>query len=308
MLQTALLSASRSSRMRRAVVQTPITRRVVDRFVAGEGLDAAMEIVRGLVEAGHLITVDHLGEDITTPAEARATRDAYLCILDAVGAAGLGGSVEVSVKLSAFGQALPGGHDLARANVEPVAAAATDVGTTVTLDMEDSTTVGSTLAIVADLRSRYAGTGAVLQSYLHRTPDDARALSTAGSRVRLVKGAYREPPEVALQDKRAVDTAYEHCLAILMEGAGYPMVGSHDPRMIARAHELAEQNGRGRDDYEIQMLYGIRPTEQQRLAEAGYRMRTYLPFGSDWYGYFMRRLAERPANLGFFLRALATRS
>jgi proline dehydrogenase len=126
--------------------------------------------------------------------------------------------------------------------------------------------------------------------------------------VRLVKGAYREPASAALQDKRDVDRAYEQCLRILMAGEGYPMVGSHDPRMITAAQQLAAEYGRGRDRYEFQMLYGMRPTEQQRLAAEGYRMRTYLPYGTDWYGYFMRRLAERPANLMFFLRALTTRA
>jgi proline dehydrogenase len=303
MLGTALLSASRSHRMRRLVVANPAARRVVDRFVAGERLADALAAVDRLTGAGLTVTLDHLGEDVTTAAEARESRDAYLRALDAVGAAGLGAAVEVSVKLSAFGQALPGGHDLALANVRPVAAAATDAGTTVTLDMEDSSTVDSTLAVLAELRSGHPGTGIVLQSYLHRTPGDARDLAGAGSRVRLVKGAYREPPSVALQDKRDVDRAYEQCLRILMSGAGYPMIGSHDPRMIAAALRMA---GRTKA-FEFQMLYGMRPAEQRRLVAEGHRVRVYLPYGTDWYGYFMRRLAERPANLLFFARALATR-
>jgi proline dehydrogenase len=147
----------------------------------------------------------------------------------------------------------------------------------------------------------------VLQSYLHRTPDDAAALATAGSRVRLVKGAYRESPDVALQSKADVDGAYRRCLEILMYGDGYPMVGSHDPQMITHALELAQQLGRPRDSYEFQMLYGIRVPEQNRLAADGYLVRAYVPFGSDWYGYFMRRLAERPANVLFFVRALTSR-
>jgi proline dehydrogenase len=308
MLGPALLSASRSSRLRRLVITTSITRRVVDRFVAGERLSDAMAAIDRLAEAGLTITLDHLGEDIATPAEARSARDAYLCALDAVGSAGLGAVVEVSVKLSAFGQALPGGHDLALTNVEAVAAAATAAGTTVTLDMEDSSTVDSTLAVLGSLRAAHPGTGAVLQSYLHRTPDDARKLSGPGSRVRLVKGAYREPASVALQDKRDVDRAYEQCLRILMSGRGYPMVGSHDPRMIAYAQQAAARARRAADSYEFQMLYGMRPAEQRRLVAEGYRVRTYTPYGTDWYGYFMRRLAERPANLLFFARALTTRA
>jgi proline dehydrogenase len=308
MLGAALLSASRSPHLRRLAVSTPVTRRVVDRFVAGEQLTDAMVAIDRLARAGLTVTLDHLGEDIASAAEATSSRDAYLRALDAIGAAGLGAAVEVSVKLSAFGQSLPGGHDLALANVETVAAAATDAGTTVTLDMEDSSTVDSTLAVLAALRARHPGTGAVLQSYLHRTPDDARRLSGPGSRVRLVKGAYREPAAVALQDKRDVDRAYEHCLRILMAGAGYPMVGSHDPRMIASAQRVAAETGRSADSYEFQMLYGMRPAEQQRLVADGYRVRTYVPYGTDWYGYFMRRLAERPANLLFFAHALTSRA
>jgi proline dehydrogenase len=148
----------------------------------------------------------------------------------------------------------------------------------------------------------------VIQAMLFRTEDDARALAVSGSRVRLVKGAYREAPNVAFQSKKDVDAAYARCLDLLMSGPGYPMVGSHDPALITLAHELAAQNSRAADSWEVQMLYGIRPDEQRRLAAAGTRVRAYVPYGVDWYAYFMRRLAERPANVGFFLRSLATRS
>ncbi|MDQ1542134.1 MAG: proline dehydrogenase [Actinomycetota bacterium] len=307
MLGSVLLGASRSPRLRQAVVGAPVTRRVVDRFVAGESLSDALRAVTELTALGSTVTLDHLGEDISTAAEATRSRDAYLRAIDSVAAAGLADRVEASIKLSAFGQALPGGHEIAAANVESVAAAASDAGTTITLDMEDSTAVDSTLAILADVRTRHPSTGAVLQSYLLRTPEDARRLAVDGSRVRLVKGAYRESPEVAHQGRSAVDTAYVECLQILMQGGGYPMVASHDPRMIQAAERLAAGTARSRDSYEFQMLYGIRPHEQRRLVDLGARMRIYLPYGSDWYGYFMRRLAERPANVAFFLRALASR-
>jgi proline dehydrogenase len=299
-----LLAASRSDRMRRVVAGEPITRPVVNRFIAGDELAPAMETVRSLSSSGLEVTLDHLGEDVTDKATALATRDAYLRLLEALMAEGLGARAEVSVKLSAFGQALPaGGHDIALENVRPVAELASEIGTTVTLDMEDHTTVDSTLAILADLRRRHPGTGAVLQSYLFRTEEDARALAVAGSRVRLVKGAYKEPADVAYQDKAEVDRAYVRCLRILMEGEGYPMIGSHDPRLISIAQDLAHRHGRKQGSYEFQMLYGIRTAEQRRLAEEGERMRIYVPYGADWYGYFMRRLAERPANLAFFLRS-----
>jgi proline dehydrogenase len=302
-----LLAAARSDSIRRVVSAAPVTRPVVDRFIAGERLDQAMETVRSLAGRGLEVTLDHLGEDVTDRTEALRARDAYLALAEALREAGLGVRAEMSVKLSAFGQALPGGDDIAYANVLPVVEAAAEAGTTVTLDMEDHTTVDSTLAILAALRERFPATGAVLQSYLYRTEDDCRALAGEGSRVRLVKGAYKEPASVALQDKHEVDRAYVRCLRILMAGEGYPMIGSHDPRMVAIAQELARGAGRKLDEYEFQMLYGIRTAEQERLAGTGHRMRVYVPYGTDWYGYFMRRLAERPANLAFFLRSLATR-
>ncbi|MGY1693808.1 proline dehydrogenase family protein [Geodermatophilus sp. SYSU D00814] len=304
--KTVLLGASRRPGLRRAVVGTPVTRRVVERFVAGETLPQALDVVTRLTGEGLAVTLDHLGEDVTDPEEARGTRDAYLALLDGLAPLGLGADAEVSVKLSAFGQALPGGHDVALELVRPVVERATAIGTTVTLDMEDSSTVDSTLAILAELRRDHPGTGAVLQAALRRTEADAQALAVSGSRVRLVKGAYDEPASVAFRDRRDVDAAYARCLGILMRGPGYPMVGSHDPAMIDLAQRLAAEYGRAADSWEVQMLHGIRVDEQHRLAAAGTTVRAYVPYGVDWYGYFVRRLAERPANLRFFLRALVS--
>jgi proline dehydrogenase len=304
-----LLGASRRPELRRLVTGTPATRRVVDRFVAGETLDGALAVVRQLCGAGIAVTLDHLGEGVTDRAEAVRSRDAYLALLDGLAPLHLGRAAEVSVKLSAFGQALPGGGtDLALELVRPVAEAASAIGTTVTLDMEESATVDSTLAVLAELRRDHPGTGAVLQAMLHRTEDDARALAVPGSRVRLVKGAYDEPATVAHRDKADVDAAYARCLEVLVRGPGYPMAGTHDPAMIARLLELVAETDRTPDTYEFQLLYGIRPDEQARLVAAGHTVRAYVPYGADWYGYFMRRLAERPANLQFFLRSLATKS
>ncbi|WP_329136965.1 proline dehydrogenase family protein [Streptomyces sp. NBC_01476] len=306
MLGPVLLAAARSDRMRRVVAAAPVTRPVVNRFVAGDALDPALTAVRALTDSGLDVTLDHLGEDVTDRATAHATRDAYLRLLETLRDEKLGDRAEVSVKLSAFGQTLPdGGHDIALESVRQVADLATEIGTTVTLDMEDHTTVDSTLAVLRELRRAHPRTGAVLQSYLFRTEDDARALATEGSRVRLVKGAYREPASVAFQDKKDVDRSYVRSLRTLFAGDGYPMVGSHDPRLIAIAQELAARNHRAAGTYEFQMLYGIRTAEQRRLADEGERMRIYVPYGADWYGYFMRRLAERPANLAFFLRSFA---
>src|SRR3954470_22406197 len=220
-MQRALLAASRRPALRRLVVGTPATRHVVDRFVPGEELEDALAAVRALADDGIAVTLDHLGEDVTTRLEAKRSRDAYLSALEGLAPLALGPAAEVSVKLSAFGQALPdGGHDLALELVRPVVEAAGAQGTPVTLGMEDSTTVDSTLAVLAELRREHPGTGAVLQAMLRRTEDDARALATAGSRVRLVKGAYREPPAAAFQDRSSVDAAYARCLGVLIRGDG----------------------------------------------------------------------------------------
>jgi proline dehydrogenase len=280
----------------------------VERFVVGETTADALDATRVLTEAGLEVTLDHLGEDTLDVTQARATRQAYVALLDGLADLGLADRAEVSLKLSAVGQALPrDGHELALEHARAIAAAAEQAGTTVTLDMEDHTTVDSTLAILGELRVDFPGTGAVLQSCLYRTEADCRDLARAGSRVRLVKGAYAEPASVAHPAKADVDLAYVRCLKILMAGDGYPMVASHDPRMIELAGVLAERNGRAPGTYEYQMLHGIRTGEQRRLAAAGERVRVYVPYGADWYGYFMRRLAERPANVGFFLRSLVTR-
>ncbi|MEU6734943.1 proline dehydrogenase family protein [Streptomyces physcomitrii] len=307
MLGPVILAASRSEQLRRIVSAAPVTKPVVTRFIAGETSEETLPVVKDLADRGLEVTLDVLGEDVTDPAEALRARDAYLGLVEALRPLGLGTRAEMSIKLSSFGQALPGGHDLALKNATAVVEAAAEIGTTVTLDMEDHTTVDSTLAIHAELRRRFPETGAVVQSYLFRTEDDCRDLAAAGSRVRLVKGAYKEPASVAHQDKHQVDLAYVRCLNILMAGTGYPMIGSHDPRLIAVTQELALRHGRALDAYEFQMLYGIRTEEQHRLAAEGHRMRVYTAYGTDWYGYFMRRLAERPANLAFFLRSLVTK-
>jgi proline dehydrogenase len=230
---------------------------------------------------------------------------AYQELLKRLADKGFTDRAEVSVKLSAVGQKLDTGLTLD--NARRICAAAGEVGATVTLDMEDHTTTDATLAVLRELRRDFPWVGAVLQAYLRRTEADCRDLATTGSRIRLCKGAYAEPASVAFATKPEVDLSYVRCLKALMAGSGYPMVASHDPRLIAIAGTLAADAGRTSDSFEYQMLYGIRPTEQQRLADEGNRIRVYLPYGTEWYGYFMRRLAERPANLTFFLRALAQR-
>jgi proline dehydrogenase len=307
MFSSSVLAVTHHPQVRRLVTNSA-SRRLVGRFVAGDDLATAMEPIRTLVERGLLVTVDHLGEDVTDAADAMATREAYVALLDRLDDLGLAHAVEVSVKLSAVGQALPGdGGRIALDHAAAICAAAARAGTTVTLDMEDHTTVDSTLEILGTLRREHPWVGAVLQSALHRTEADAADLARAGSRVRLVKGAYAEPASVAHTAKAEVDEAYLRCLRILISGPGYPMVATHDLRMIEAARAMAVVHGRSADDHEYQMLYGIRTAEQDRIAASGDRMRVYLPYGADWYGYFTRRLAERPANLAFFLRSLLSR-
>ncbi|MDJ0379520.1 proline dehydrogenase family protein [Streptomyces sp. G-G2] len=308
MLGPAILAASRSDKMRRIVSAAPVTKPVVNRFIPGETVDQVIPIVVDLTRKGLEVTLDVVGEDITTAEQSHAARDAYLQLIERLAALGLGESVEMSVKLSMFGQSLEGGHELALANVRPVVEAAAAIGTTVTLDAEDHTTLDSMFAIHEELRRDFPQTGCVIQAYLFRTEADARRLAAAGSRVRIVKGAYKEPAEVAYQNKAETDKAYVRVLKTLMEGSGYPMIGSHDPRLIAIAQELARQAGRKLDEYEFQMLYGIRSDEHLRLAAEGHRMRVYTAYGTDWYGYFMRRLAEKPANLLFFVRSMITKN
>ncbi|MYW63710.1 proline dehydrogenase [Streptomyces sp. SID8379] len=307
MLAPLILAASRSDKMRSFVSAAPGTKQVVDRFIAGETVDQVIPIVQDAAAKGLEVTLDVVGEDITTVEQSHAARDAYLELVQHLKDLGLGTKAEMSVKLSMFGQALEGGHELALANVRPVVEAAAAIGTTVTLDAEDHTTLDSMFAIHEELRKDFPQTGCVIQSYLFRTEDDARRLAAAGSRVRIVKGAYKEPAEVAYQDKAEIDKAYVRIMRILMEGSGYPMIGSHDPRLISIAQELGRQAGRKLDEYEFQMLYGIRSDEHLRLAAEGHRMRVYTAYGTDWYGYFMRRLAEKPANLLFFARSVLTK-
>jgi proline dehydrogenase len=304
-LRAALLTASRNARVRRLVETAPVSRDVVRRFVAGTTVDDAVRVSSALADAGLTVSLDHLGEDTTEVGHADATTKAYLTLLRRLGEVGFGGRAEVSVKLSAVGQALDA--SLALDNARAICEAAAAADTTVTIDMEDHTTTDSTLAVVRELRHDFPWTGAVLQAYLRRTEGDCLDLAGDGSRVRLCKGAYKEPESVAFSSRSEVDRSYVRCLRTLIAGDGYPMFATHDPRLITVAGTLLERSGRAKGSYEFQMLYGIRPHEQQRLAEQGETVRIYVPYGDEWYGYLMRRLAERPANVGFFLRALATK-
>jgi len=316
-LRKALMAAAASERVRDVVTSAPGARGIVDRYVAGESSEDAVAVARALRSAGLLVTLDYLGEDTGDAQRAAATAAQYVQLLGKLAAEGLteGGAVEVSVKPTAVGLLLgtegqPGpntlGERVATEHLERIAVAARDAGTTVTIDAEDHRTTDAALRIANSLRSRYPSVGTVLQAALRRTEADVRELAASGTRVRLCKGAYAEPVTVAFESRHDVDKSYARCLRILMAGPGYPMIATHDPRLIAITRSLGL--ARTADSFEYQMLYGVRPDEQRRLAESGATVRVYVPYGGDWYPYLVRRLAERPANLALFLRSLWSKS
>jgi proline dehydrogenase len=309
LLRQPILLLARSEKVKKLVSTMPVSSGIVTSYVPGETTDSAVDATAALSLDGLRVTLDFLGEDTLDVAQADATVAAYLDVLQALSNRGLTRGAEVSVKLSAVGQAIPeNGDKIALEHARTICRAARNAGTTVTLDMEDHTTTDRTLATLRELRKDFPETGAVLQAYLHRTEADCRALAYEGSRVRLCKGAYKEPESVAFQDRLDVDKSYVRCLKVLLAGQGYPMIATHDPRMVEIASSLASRYGRAQGSYEFQMLYGIRPEEQKRLADSGESVRVYIPYGQEWYGYLMRRLAERPQNLTFFVRSLISKS
>lgn len=318
MLRRALLAAAASEQIRELVTATPATRAVVGRFVAGDNIGEAVRVARSLREAGLLVTLDYLGEDTTDAPQASAVATQYVQLLGKLAAEGLteDGAVEVSVKPTAVGLLLgsaegtgvvsAAGERIAAEHIERIASVARDAGTTVTLDAEDHRTTDAVLRIATTLRSRFPWLGSVVQAGLRRTETDVRELAAPGVRVRLCKGAYAEPVSEAFTARHDVDKSFARCMRILLAGPGYPMIATHDPRLIAITRSLGLPRAPG--SFEYQMLYGVRPDEQRRLARAGARVRVYVPYGDDWYGYLVRRLAERPANLMFFLRSLRSSS
>ena len=305
-LRHVLLWASRRRQIKRAVTSAPVTRDVVRRFVAGETIDDALRVTRALVGDGLQVSLDHLGEDTLDAQTAAAAVEAYRSLARRLDVEGLAAATEMSVKLSAVGQALD--ESMALDNARLICEAARSAGSSVTIDMEDHTTTDSTLRLVALLRRDFPSTGAVLQASLHRTEDDCHALGVPGSRVRLCKGAYQEPASIAWQRPDDIRGAYVRCLSTLIAGGALPMAATHDPRLVGAVGRLVGDLGGAGFEHEYQMLYGIRPEEQRRLVAAGETVRVYVPFGVQWYGYLMRRMAERPANTALFLRALVSRN
>ena len=304
-MRSTLLTLSHRRSLGRLATRVPITRPMVRRFICGETLDEALPAIERLHAQGLRTTVDVLGESVTVAEDARAAAGRYLGALDALAARDL--DRNVSLKPSQMGLAID--RALARENIGRIVARAVETGAFVRIDMEDHTTTDATLALWREVRPEGwadggADVGVVIQSALRRSADDVEAIIAEGGRVRLCKGAYKEPAGVAYGDKADVDEAYERLMLRLLRAGRYPAIATHDVRLIRRAIEVATAEGIARDAFEFQMLYGVRRDLQEQLVGAGWTVRTYVPFGAQWYPYFMRRLAERPANVSFILRNL----
>jgi len=297
-VRSLLIFLSRRKLLRRWMETSSLARRFAARFVAGSELDQALAVSRDLNAEGATVTLDHLGESISSLQEAAAARDVYLHTLSAIHDRGIQGNV--SLKLSQFGIDLSAAE--CRGNVGQLVEQAAALKGFVRVDMESSEYVDRTLDLVCDLHARYGAVGTVIQAYLYRSRADIEKLNALGIRVRLCKGAYLEPAGVAFPQKAQVDRNYVELMQLLLDKGTYPAIATHDEKMIAATKEYATSRHLPPDAFEFQMLYGIRRDLQRQLAQDGYRVRIYVPFGKAWYPYYMRRLAERPANVLFILR------
>ena len=298
MLRTLLLALSKSNRLRRWITANGTTRRMAHRFVPGEELAPAIEATRASNKAGMTATLDHLGENVTTREDAERARASYVEMLEAIAAQGV--DANVSLKLTQFG--LDVGDEFCAEQLRIVTRRATELGNFVRVDMEGSAYTDRTLRLVHAARAETIAVGTVIQAYLYRSEEDIRALLAIGCRIRLVKGAYKEASSIAFRSKKEVDASFIKLMKILLPSGIYHALATHDPEMIEAAIRFAAEQNITKDKFEFQMLYGIRTDLQMRLVRQGYRVRVYIPFGQDWFPYFMRRLAERPANLAFFAR------
>lgn len=303
-MRSFLLYLSESKRLKPLIMRNGVSRRVSKRFVAGESLGDAIAAARGVNAGGRSASLDLLGENVTDEAGARRVADGYCATFDRIAREKL--DANVSLKLTQLGLDLS--EALCEELIEKIVAYATEMGNFVRIDMESSAYTQRTVEITKRVRAKYAGTGTVMQSYLYRTEKDVDDLLRAGCRMRLCKGAYNEPPEVAFAKKADVDANFVRLMKMLLPSGIYHGIATHDPAMIQATKDFVRDNNIGRDKFEFQMLYGIRTDLQKQLTREGYRLRIYIPYGTDWFPYFMRRLAERPANLMFFLRSLVPRS
>ena len=300
MMRTLLLELSNSKSIARWVTSNGVSRRMARRFVAGEELDDAIAAARECNRAGMMVSLDHLGENVSTEADARRACDVYLAMFDRIAQERL--AANVSLKLTQLRLDLNG--ELCQSLVETIVARAAGYGNFVRIDMEGSVHTQRTLELVKRVRAKRAALGTVIQAYLHRSEQDVKDLLAIGCRIRLCKGAYKEPPQIAFPRKADVDANYIKLMQMLLPSGIYHGIATHDPRLIAATIDFAARHGIAKSQFEVQMLCGIRTDLQQKLVRDGHRVRIYIPYGRDWFPYFMRRLAERPANLMFFLRNL----
>ena len=304
MMRAILLHLSENKNLAPLIMRNGVSRRVAQRFVAGDNLDDAIIAARNVNRANQAASLDLLGENVSDEAGARAAGAGYAAIFDRIAQEKL--NANVSLKLTQLGLDLS--ESLAQELLENIANHAGEQGNFVRVDMEGSAYTQRTVDLVKRVRAKFEGVGTVMQSYLYRTEDDIRDLLSVGCRMRLCKGAYKEPPEVAFPQKSDVDANYVKLMKILLASDVYHGIATHDPAMIDATKQFVRQQGIAHDKFEFQMLYGIRTDLQQQLVREGYRLRVYIPFGTDWFPYFMRRLAERPANMMFFAKSLIPRS
>ncbi len=303
-MRALLLRLSESKRLAPLMMHNGASRRVARRFVAGETLDDAVEAAREVNRRLQLASLDLLGENVSDEAGARRAAEGYLAVFDRIAQERL--DANVSLKLTQLGLDLS--EELCLELLEKIVAHATSQGNFVRIDMEGSAYTQRTVEIAKRVRAKYTGVGTVMQAYLYRTEKDVQDLLATGCRLRLCKGAYKEPPDVAFPKKSDVDANYVKLMKTLLPSGIYHGIATHDPAMIEATKDFAREQNIKRDQFEFQMLYGIRADLQEKLVRDGFRVRVYIPYGVDWFPYFMRRLAERPANVAFFLRNLLPRS
>ena len=300
MLRSTLLKLSENKKFGSWVISNGITRRMARRFVAGEKLEEAVAAVRRCNGAGMMASLDYLGENVSSTSDAQRSRDEYLAIFENIAQENL--QANVSCKLTQLGLDING--EFCTGLVLSIVERAASFDNFLRIDMEGSAYTQRTIELVKRVRARNPAVGTVIQSYLYRSEKDVGELLSSGCRIRLCKGAYKEPEDIAFPRKADVDANYLRLMKILLSSGFYHAIATHDPKMIAATIRHAATKGISKDDFEFQMLYGVRTDLQRRLVKDGYRVRIYIPFGSDWFPYFMRRLAERPANVGFILRNL----
>jgi len=303
-MRSFLLHLSENKRLAPLIMNNAVSRRVARRFVAGETLDDAIEAGREVNRTKRSASLDLLGENVSDEAGARRAAEDYLTIFDRIAREKL--DANVSLKLTQLGLDL--GAPLCQELLEGIVAHAAELGNFVRIDMEGSAYTQRTVEITRRARTKHPNVGTVMQAYLYRAEQDVKDLLSAGCRMRLCKGAYKEPPDIAFQKKRDVDANYIKLMEMLLSSGIYHGIATHDPPMIQATKKFVRERNIGRELFEFQMLYGIRTDLQQQLVREGYRLRVYIPYGTDWFPYFMRRLAERPANLVFFLRNLMPQS